>query len=177
MDRGLFTGVVSIDLTKAFDTVDHGILYGKLKSAGFASTSVKRLQSYLTNRTQVTAIGNVYSSAKPVHIGLPQGSVLGPLLFIIYVNDLSSCIKYCKVSLYADDTVIYFSSSGVSVVEDKLNSDLARLGLWLKENLLTLTVLLFSVNCKAVTKTKSTYYPKLLSNRLKMEISKHSTNF
>ena len=64
--------------------------------------------------------------------------MFGPLLFIIYVNDLSSCIKYCKVSLYADDTVIYFSSSDVSVVEDKLNSDLASLSRWLKENLRTL---------------------------------------
>ena len=71
--------------------------------------------------------------------------MLGPLLFIIYVNDLSSCIKYCKVSLYADDTVIYFSSD-VSVVEDKLNSDLASLGQWLKENLLTLN----EIKCKFV---------------------------
>ena len=138
MDRGLFTGVVSIDLTKAFDTVDHGILYDKLKRAGFADTSVNWLESYLTNRTQVTAVGNIYSSAKSVHIGVPQGSVLGPLLFIIYVNDLPSCIKHCNVSLYADDTVIYFSSSDISVVEDKLNSDLASLSRWLNENLLTL---------------------------------------
>ena len=137
MDRGLFTGVVSIDLTKAFDTVDHGILYDKLKRAGFADTSVNWLESYLTNRTQVTAVGNIYSSAKSVHIGVPQGSVLGPLLFIIYVNDLPSCIKHCNVSLYADDTVIYFSSD-ISVVEDKLNNDLASLSRWLNENLLTL---------------------------------------
>ena len=106
IDKGLLTGVVSIDLTKAFDTVDHGILYDKLKIAAFADTSVDWLKSYLTNRTQVTAIGNVYSTTKPVHIGVPQGSVLGPLLFIVYVNDMSSCIKHCKVSLYADDTVI-----------------------------------------------------------------------
>ena len=145
MGRGLFTGVVSIDLMKAFDTVDHGILYDKLKCAGFADTSVNWLESYLTNRTQVTAIGNVYSSAKPVQIGVPQGSVLGPLLFIIYVNDLPSCIKHCNVSIYADDTVIYFSSD-VSVVEDKLNSDLKSLRRWLNENLLTLN----ETKCKFV---------------------------
>ena len=145
MDRGLFTGVVSIDLTKAFDTVDHGILYDKLKCAGFADTPVNWLESYLTNRTQVTAIRNVYSSAKPVHIGVPQGSVLGPLLFIIYVNDLPSCIKLCNVSLYADDTAVYFSSD-VSVVEDKINSDLKSLSRWLNENLLTLN----KTKCKFV---------------------------
>ena len=119
MDRGLFTRVVLIYLTKAFDTVVHGILYyDKFKCAGFAHTSVNWPESYPTNRTQVTSIGNVYSLAKPVHIGVPQGSVLGPLLFIIYVNNLPACIKHCNVSPYADDTVIYFSSSDVSVVED-----------------------------------------------------------
>ena len=86
----------------------------------------------------MTAIGNIYSSGKPVRIGVPQGSVLSPLLFIIYVNDLPSCIKHCNISLYADDTVIYFSSPNVSVLEDKLNSDLASLSLWLNKNLLTL---------------------------------------
>ena len=92
MDRGFITGAVSIDLTKAFDTVDHGILYDKLKIAGFDDTSVNWLTSYLTNRTQVTAIGNVYSSVESVCVGVPQGSVLGPLLFIIYMNDLPSYV-------------------------------------------------------------------------------------
>jgi hypothetical protein len=119
-----------------FDTVDHGILYDKLKVASFADTAVDWLKSYLSQRTQVTAIGNIHSTVKSVQVGVPQGSVLGPLLFIIYVNDIPLCIKHCNVLLYADDTVIYFSS--FDDIEDKLNSDIANLSRWLNENLLTL---------------------------------------
>jgi hypothetical protein len=86
----------------------------------------------------VTAIGNVHSTVKPIQVGVPQGSVLGPLLFIIYANDIPLCIKHCNVLLYADDTVIYFSSFDVSDIDDKLNSDIANLSRWLNENLLTL---------------------------------------
>jgi hypothetical protein len=121
-----------------FDTVDHGILYDKLKVASFADTAVDWLKSYLSQRTQVTAIGNVHSTVKPIQVGVPQESVLGPLLFIIYANDIPLCIKHCNVLLYADDTVIYFSSFDVSDIEDKLNSDIANLSRWLNENLLTL---------------------------------------
>ena len=118
---------------------DHGILNEKLKCACFLDTSISWLYLIIANSTQVTAIGNLYSSARPVHIGVPQGSVFGPLLLIICVNvnDLASCIAHCNVSLYVDDTVIYVSSYA-SVIEDKLNSDLANLSWWLNQNLLTL---------------------------------------
>ncbi len=165
MDKGLITGVVSIDLTKAFDTVDHGILYSKLKVAGFADTSVDWIKSYLTHRTQITAIGNVYSTAKPVHIGVPQGSVLGPLLFIIYVNDVPLCIRHCNISLYADDTVIYLSCSDVSELEDKLNSDLTSLSRWLNVNLLTLNV----TKCKSVVFGSQQKLAKV--NQISLEIN------
>ena len=165
MDKGLITGVVSIDLTKAFDTVDHGILYTKLKVAGFADTSVDWIKSYLTHRTQITAIGNVYSTAKPVHIGVPQGSVLGPLLFIIYVNDMPLCIRHCNISLYADDTVIYHSCSDVSELEDKLNSDLTSLSRWLNVNLLTLNV----TKCKSVVFGSQQKLAKV--NQISLEIN------
>ena len=146
MDKGLITGAVFLDLSKAFDTVNHTRLFDKLQSTEFSSDTVKWFQSYLTNRKQVTAIANQTSSSKPVPIGVPQGSVLGPLLFLIYVNDLPLHVSHCEMSLYADDTVIYYSSNCASELQEKLNSDLQNLCQWFSHNLLTLNVL----KCKFV---------------------------
>ena len=128
MDKGLITGAVFLDLLKAFDTVNCTRLFDK--STGFSSDTVKWFQSYLTNRKQVTAIANQTSSSKPVPIGVPQGSVLGPLLFLIYVNKLPLHVSHCEMSLYADDTVIYYSSNCAIELREKLNSDLQNLCQW-----------------------------------------------
>ncbi|CAB4035751.1 Hypothetical predicted protein [Paramuricea clavata] len=114
MDKGAVTGAVFLDLSKAFDTVNYSILFSKLSKAGFTDATITWFKSYLYQRIQVTRVDNATSSAKYVSVGVPQGSVLGPLLFILYVNDLPSCIKKCKVTMYADDTVLYFSSSTLS---------------------------------------------------------------
>ncbi|CAB3999980.1 Hypothetical predicted protein [Paramuricea clavata] len=106
--------------------------------AGFTDATITWFKSYLYQRIQVTRVDNATSSAKYVSVGVPQGSVLGPLLFILYVNDLPSCIKKCKVTMYADDTVLYFSSSTLSGLEENLNADLEILRRYLNDNLLTL---------------------------------------
>ena len=124
-----------------------------------------RIYPGVNSRAELTAIGNVYSTAKPVHIGVPQGSVLGPLLFIIYVNDMPLCIKHCNISLYADDTVIYLSCSDVSELEDKLNSDLTSLSRWLNVNLLTLNV----TKCKSVVFGSQQKLAKV--NQISLEIN------
>lgn len=102
MDEGSVNGAVFLDLAKAFDTADHQRLILKLFSIGFPNHSVEWFKSYFENGCQVTAAGNAHSSRKPVPIGFPQGSILRPLLFLIYVNDLPSCLRECDLKLYAD---------------------------------------------------------------------------
>lgn len=140
MDKGRVTGAVFLDLSKAFDTIDHMSLLQKLTNVGFTSSAVDWFKSYLSQRTQVTFVGDASSSAKHVPVGVPQGSVLGPLLFIIYINELPSVVNSCEVSFYADDTVIYYSTSDFQDLEDKLNCDLANICQWFNDNFLTLNV-------------------------------------
>ena len=92
-DRGNLVGMVLLDLQKAFDTVDHSILHMKLKSIGLGSGVLAWFKSYLSDRQQQVNIAGVSSSTKTVTCGVPQGSILGPLLFLIYVNDMSAVVK------------------------------------------------------------------------------------
>ena len=140
MDNGHVTGAVFLDLSKAFDVVNHPILYSKLAKAGFSGAAVTWFRSYLSERTQVTRVNDAISSAKSVPVGVPQGSVLGPLLFLIYVNDLPSSVTICRVAMYADDTVLYFSSANLRELEYSLNIDLDLLCKYFNDNLLTLNV-------------------------------------
>ena len=95
-DKGNYTGMVVLDLQKAFDTVNHKILLGKLKAAGLADSSIKWFDSYLTGRNQVVDVDGVHSNPRDVTCGVPQGSILGPLLFLVYVNDMVSAVN-CKL--------------------------------------------------------------------------------
>ena len=117
MECGRLCGAVFLDLSKAFDTVDHSILLHKLKAMGVSSSTVGCFESYLSNRMQQMSCGSELSDALPVTFGVPQGSILGPLLFLVYINDLPSITNKCNVSLYADDTVLYFYASDVNDLE------------------------------------------------------------
>ena len=96
MDFGNYIGMVMIDLQKAFDTVDHSILENKLKAIGLDGNAITWFDAYLTNRMQVTDVGGIFSDPKGVPCGVPQGSILGPLLFLIYVNDMEASVS-CKL--------------------------------------------------------------------------------
>lgn len=138
LDKGKMTGAVFLDLSKAFDTVDHSLLMDKLKSIGMDTQALSWFKSYLANRQISTSVGSTLSTPRHIPVGVPQGSILGPLLFILYVNSLPSCLKFCDVAVYADDTVIYYSGSSAEEISEALNADLRQLSSWFKSNLLTL---------------------------------------
>ena len=107
IDNGLMTGVVFLDLIKAFDTVDHQILIRKLRLFCLSESSIGWFHNYLNDRDQSTKCMGHKSSYLPIKCGVPQGSILRPLLIITYINDIGQYINQCKLSLYADDTSIY----------------------------------------------------------------------
>ena len=121
-DQGLITGMNLIDLQKAFDTINHDILLQKLYALGFCQHSVNWFRSYLINRVFLVNLMNVFSQPGCVSSGIPQGSILGPLLFLIYINDMSQAVK-CSLFLYADDTCLVCQHKDVNEIEKQLNKD------------------------------------------------------
>jgi len=131
-------GLVAIDLKKAFDTVDHQILLSKLKFYGIEGVPLQWFKDYLLNRSQITSLNGTLSRKEFIKTGVPQGSILGPLLFILYVNDLPGCLMSSKVNMYADDTAFYAMDKDITNVRRALNEDLKNLHNWLCANKLSL---------------------------------------
>ena len=105
---------------------------------GLTPNAVQWFQSYLSHSKQRTPCG--ISDPLPFTYGVPQGSILGPLLFLFYINDLPIVVNHCSVSLYADDTALYCFSSNIKDLENALNEDMSRIALWLNQNKLTLNI-------------------------------------
>ena len=137
MDRGFYTGIVMIDLQKAFDTVDHDILLQKLKALGFDPLAIKWFESYLKSRNKTTEINGIFSDPKVVPCEVPQGSILGPLLFLLYIIDMEAAVS-CQLILYADDSALLVSGKDVNKIEEQLGNKLSSLNGWLVDNRLSI---------------------------------------
>ncbi len=142
IDKGLITGVVFIDLRKAFDTVNFEILLQKLQEYGVNGSELEWFSSYLHGRSQVVTIDGVLSESLPVTVGVPQGSILGPLLFVLYVNDLPEALDNCESNMYADDTEIEHATKPCDshILETALNDDMGKLKEYFIQNKLSLNV-------------------------------------
>ena len=140
IDMGLFIGGVFIDLQKAFDTVNHQILCKKLEYYGFRGNCQNLIKSFLTNRYQIVSINGFESEKLKITCGIPQGSTLGPLLFLLYINDLRFSLKQSFSSHFADDTCVIYAGSKLKTLETSLNCDLKLMSEWLKANRLSLNV-------------------------------------
>ena len=124
MDKGLVNGIIFLDLKKAFDCVDHNILTKKLMKFGCIGNTLNWFKSYLTNRKQMCKVNQTTSKCQTISCGVPLGSNLGPILFLLYVNDLPNCLKSTSASMFADDTNLTASGNTITELHNKLNNDL-----------------------------------------------------
>ena len=128
---------IYLDLSKAFDTINHSILLNKLKYYGIRGKPLEWFRSYLEQRKQYVSYLGVQSTTQNIEYGVPQGSVLGPLLFILYSNDIPNSLTYCQAILFADDTTVYLTGDNLQTMHDKVNTDLYTLNDWFRANQLS----------------------------------------
>lgn len=165
--------------SKAFDTVSHAILCRKLKTKfSFSDHAANLIESYLCSRSQAVFNNGVLSSFLPVTSGVPQGSILGPILFSLFINDLPCVVKNCQIHLFADDAQLYykcFENTSTKISQD-INDDLQRIDDWSRKNKLTLntrkTKALFISNCAFLNSLK----PFLKLNNEVIEFVEHATS-
>ena len=161
VDMASMVGAVFIDLSKAFDTLGHSTLLSKLKSYGIRNESLDWFENYFFERHQVVSFDNKISDKYPVFCGVPQGSILGPILFLIFFNDFKDTLLFSDVVQFADDTVIYVAGKNVDEIERKLNLDLINVSSFFMKNELVINLkkgeteaMLFGT-CKKLSKTSN----------------------
>ena len=171
-NAGDYFGVVSLDLSKAFDTVDRDILLSKLYNCGVRGNALNLFASYLSNRFHFTCVNGSISGHLPSVIGVPQGTVLGPLLFLIYVNDMPLSVSQSRLVMYADDTTLYNSSNSIDNLFYILNNSLNNLFEWLNANYLSL-----NINKTKYIIISHRYVPNYLTIRIGSSVVDKCTSF
>lgn len=140
IDRGECGIGVFLDLSQAFDTIDFSILLGKLQHYGVRGTALNLFKSYIYDREQYVHVNNNESQCSIIKYGVPQGSILGPLLFILYVNDIGNSSPILHKVLFADDTNLFLSHKNLKHLQNLMNQELIKLDTWFKCNKLSLNI-------------------------------------
>lgn len=162
IDQKEITASVFLDLSKAFDTLNHDILFSKLERYGIRGVALNWVKSYFNNRTQFVQYNKFSSARIAIQCGVPQGSILGPLFFILYINDLPNASHLVKPLLFADDTSICYASSDPIVLATVLNEALLNISTWMKANKLSVNIDKTNYIIFQPTQKKSTYEILLL---------------
>ena len=136
-ESGLHTGMILIDLQKAFDTIDHEILINKLEFLGFPKNLILWFKSYLSIRKFKVNLNKTFSEPGKLLCEVPQGSILGPLLFLLYINDMPQAVK-CELLLYADDICLIFQHNDIKEIEIQLNKNFSLISNWFVDNKLSI---------------------------------------
>ena len=164
---------VTLDFSKAFDTIQHPILLKKLFAYEIGGNILKLIESYLANRQQFVIINNSNSTLNRITCGVPQGSILGPLFFLLCINDLPNVSEKLFAILFADDTSVFLEGKDLAEITNTLNAGLAKLTVWLSANKLTINTSkshFMMFHC-AKLKSLGTNIPVILSNTILEQVT------
>ena len=140
MDEGKVTGLLFVDISKAFDSLNHKVLLRKLNHLGVSERSLRWFRSYLADRQQRELINGELSERHSITLDVPQGSILGPLLFNVYINNLPNAVKKTRMILYADDAVLFYDASTREELQTTLEREFTEISNWYTDNRLTINV-------------------------------------
>ena len=174
MDAGKLTGAIFIDLSKAFDTLSHSQIISNLANYGIHDVENEFFINYLFNRKKQVNFQNSMSDTEAVTCGVPQGSILGPLLFLLSFDDVGSVLRDCNIIMYADDTEIFTSAKEHEEVQQKLSDDFKRVAHWLESNELIMNMKAGKTECMIrleSSKKSFFYYGAKCFNELPPEVT------
>ena len=166
-------GSIFMDLSKAFDVMDHNILEKKLEHYGFRGKFLEFLMSFTRNRKYFVHVNGFNSVTKNVNIGVPQGSTLGPLFFLLFINDMKNCSELLKFIQFADDTTLLFSSSDIEQLNSILETEGNKVVMWLNANKLIIN--LSKTNCMLFSNKRGEPQIRVKLNNTELEAPKQST--